>query len=386
MVKGALTIALSIALATIAAGNMAKAGQSVGVTVTSGQAGLAEASAAFGAAQQGLEVAEKLKALFGGNKDDETAKRLKEIQAQNNKIMKMMARALDILENLGVTINTSLAERSSAELNTELRAQIKLANENWSTELRNPSLLTRYRSKQAYRQILVEVRGITRRFVEDQIYGFAYFQNIGEGMLYESWLSRRTDESDTRREQLAKEYIGYFERVLNPAIAGSVAAQLKAAQAQADRTAKILDEADATVATGKAVQRTHYEISGICSTPVTTYEKVIGNRSNAYKIEITQNRGKRECTGGEGPGGGFGGVHALLSDKTLQGSNTKPLLTPIIPDPIDNQDSSLRGRAKYWNDVRAVNATAAEQARVLQTYSQVARVYLEAAQTIGSAK
>jgi len=314
---------------------------------------------AAAAANQALDVAVKLKSLFGGKKKDETAKRLAEIQRQNAQIISMMKQALAILENLGVTINKALLERSSAELNTNLRAQLQLVYENWQTELQDPR--TARASIMAYRGLIEDIRSVTRNFVDDQTYGFAYFQNIGEGMLAEIWLSNRLNEKPARRAELAKPYIAYFERVNNAEVPGSIGAQLKRASDVLARTNGVLDEADRSVASRYSTTTTSSTQQGICFYEYETVHRVVGDRSSGYSVVSKKRQTKRECEGGP--------QHVPKSAATAQ-------------EPKDRGDMSAKGRAAYWNDIRVANVKAREEQEALQKYSQAAATYLEAAREL----
>lgn len=314
---------------------------------------------ALAAADQALDFAVKLKSLFGGKEKDETAKRLADIQRQNAQIISMMKRALAVLENLGVTINRALLERSSAELNTNLRAHLQLVYENWQTELQDRSAARA--SVVAYKGLIEDIRSITRNFVDDQTYGFAYFQNVGEGMLAEIWLSNRLGEKPARRAELAVPYMAYFERVNDAEVPGSISAQLRRASALQKRTSTILDQADSTIASGYSTKTTSNKQQGICYYEYTTTHRVVGNRAKGYSVDSNTRETKRECEGGP---------------------QHLPKSAPAAQEPSDRGDMSAKGRASYWNDVRIANAKAREEMEVLQKYGQAATTYLEAAREL----
>lgn len=320
----------------------------------------------------GLEVAKKLKELFGKNSTGGNTRLLAEIHSQNAQIITMLGQVLVILDNLGVTIRAGVRDELLNHIKVTLSVNFQRFYETWQAELASPA--ARRQAPARYKEIQDISANLGRHFASHEAYGYAHFQTVGHAMLVEMWISHRLKEAKEFRRQAAKTYATYFEAVLNPDEIGSISAQLVAAQAQVARMDKILADADEFISKKPTWILPRRKISGDRMNWVTAeIERTItGNRTSGYlpKDRYINRRSEHERPAGGGPGGG-GGIGKKKDD-----------LASLEPDPVDTGDKSALGRIKYWNSVRTVYLKAVGEVQALEKSKETANIYKNIAQEI----
>lgn len=329
---------------------------------------MADPGTALAVAGAVLDVAVKLKSLFGRSDDGrETRRQLAVIQAQNAEIINRLGQVLDILNNLGVIVQRSVREELLTHIRTTLGSNFQLYYETRAAEMEDPR--SRSTAYQRYeRDILPAIRPLARQIANREVYGFAHFNAVGHSMFIETWIARRLREPVAFRKQSGQFYKAYFGQVLDPTIAGSVGQRLAASIAQRDRLSTILDQADAVVASGRTWTATEVTRRTRCrggerTTLIDVTRVVRGDRTAGYSVvEVSRGNQRNEDT------------------CDYDGPRCRQCLALTdLSDPVDTGDQSAAGRADYWNAVRQVHSQVAGDVEVLSKTAETAKVYLEQA-------
>lgn len=324
---------------------------------------------ALAVAGAGLDVAIKLKQLFGKNSKGGDTKLLADIQRQNAQIIRMLGEVLIILGNLGVTIRAGVRDELLNHIKETLKVAFGQFYDTWEAELKNPGdSIVRVQATDKYKRFHNTIADIGRQVASTESYGYAHFQTVGHAMLVEMWISHRVEEARAFRLEAAETYATYFETVLNPKEVGSVAAQLVAAQTQVARMDTILVNADNNAA-GYPKSEVVGQKTKQKGRTISYYDIVrtmAGDRISGYSYNDTSVLTKTERDRPE---------HPFLSNQEALSQRT---------DPSDTGSKSIAGRVKYLNSVRAVYLAAKSEAEALEKSKDTASLYLDIAREISS--
>lgn len=336
------------------------------------------------ATSAGLSIASSLKSLFSSNSGERDLKKIRkqlgEIQQQNRQILTTLGEIVTILNNLGVTIRENVRLEQVFNLEASISGQGDQLYETWIAELDDRraqrQAADRYRS-----HILPEVRNLTHELMNEG-YGYSAFDSVGHGMLMELWMSRRTGERASFRQQAGGTYAAYFDRALNSATPGTPGYALAQAVAQRDRMKAILDSADSRIAAGYSMNRDYDarpHTSGDGRT--TTYRRMRetksakGNQNDGYTLSVTttvlSQRVEREP-----PDRPHCGMCIQLdnankaADLAKAGSATKSL----APDPTPT-NGTPEAMVNYWNAVRATLQQSSKEAEALGKTNETLRIF-----------
>ncbi|BDU16924.1 hypothetical protein [Lysobacter auxotrophicus] len=306
-----------------------------------------------------LDIAIKLKSLFGSRRDNaETKKMLGILIKQNAKIISQLNQVLAILNNLGVIVQQAVRTELATFLKDGISADLLSFYETYAVDVEHPELDKEVRSR--YEAILPTfVRG-GRQFTLSDTYGFGHFHTVGLAMVMEDWIRERLGQHITFRTQAMNTYIAYLERVIDPSEPGSVGAQLAVADAQIARLSALLDAADAKVRAGFTLKgRVRWKTDGGWDIELTTFHTAKGDRVTGYSVHSEEKETARE--------------------------RNNPHLAERVAgaDPIDNGDKSVQGRVAYWNAIRAALAIAENDRRILLTSIAGANKYIEYGRQVG---
>jgi hypothetical protein len=315
----------------------------------------------------GLDVAIKLKELFGKKSGGANAKLLANIQKQNAQIIKMLGEVLVILGNLGVTIRAGVRDELLNDIKVTLKVAFERFYDTWEVELNNPDdARIRDRATEQYKTFYNTIADLGRKIATTESYGYAHFHTVGHAMLVEMWISQRLGEARDFRQQAARSYAKYFETVLNPTEAGSVAGQLIAAQEQVARMDKILVDADKTLEGYPADTVAKRKVVG--QKGLTTYYADIvrylaGDREKGYSYRDVRIKewSEREPSS----------RHFISTQDAIK-LRTDPTIA----------NNTVPGRVNYLNSVRTVYLAAKSEADALEKSKDTANIYLDAAREI----
>lgn len=310
-----------------------------------------------------LDIAIKLKSLFGRD-DDDSERILKElaiIRRQNEIIIKQLAAVLEILNNLGVIVRKAVRDEIVQLIKDRLSVALLRFYETYHVDVEHPEL--RDQAKQKYLALRPTFADLGRLIATGSTYGYGHFHTVGLSMIVEDWLSKRVGDAPAFRRQAAMTYIAYFDSALDVTDTGSIGAQLKALQEQSARLVDILDKADKKIREGFSQTWDYVTHRGSKTEYYQVTETVLGDRHAGYSSRRTEKLVKTETEGGQNSGGVGGGTH-------------------FVPDPVDTWDNSVRGRTAYWNAVCTSLSVCRNDIRVLESAKEACEFYIEQARAI----
>lgn len=333
------------------------------------------------AVSAGLSIASSLKSLFGKDSDQRNLKEIKaklnEISAQNSQILARLGEITSILKNLGAIVRENVRLETIFEKQARLSGESAQLYETWLAEIDDRR--ARRQAEQRYRNdILPDVRDVTSQLM-DEGYGYSAYDTVGHGMLMEFWMSRRLGERASLRQSKASSYIAYFDRALDPAIAGSPGKLLADAQAQQARLKAILDAADKRIGSeGWEVKEREYQTSKTRGREtkfkrIAVFAKVTGDQASGYALSRREVvvREWVEYDDWDGPR-----CPACMNIETPSGSEKG-----LSPDPVAGADTPA-ARAPYWNDVRAVMRQAQDEIATWSKVGEAIRIYSNEARAV----
>ncbi|WP_067489834.1 hypothetical protein [Erythrobacter sp. CCH5-A1] len=338
------------------------------------------------AVSAGLSIASSLKSLFGkdSNQRDlkEIKRKLNEISAQNSQILQRLGEIMSILQNLGAIIRENVRLETIYEKQARLSGESSQLYETWLAEIDDRR--ARRQAENRYRNdILPDVRDVTSQLM-DEGYGYSAYDTVGHGMLMEFWMSRRLGERASLRRTKAGTFLEYFDRALNPAVAGSLGKLLAEAKAQQARLKAVLDAADQRIgADGWEVAEREYQTSR-SSGRRTTYKKIrvlvkaSGNQTDGYVLSrrevVLREWVEVEPPERTGP---------CPACKNIEAASESTGNKSLPPDPIAGADNPV-ARVSYWNAVRSTLAQADNEVVLWSKTSEVIRIYRAEAKAVAA--
>lgn len=330
------------------------------------------------ATSAGLSIASSLKSLFGSNGERDLKKirkQLGELAQQNRQILKTLADIVTILNSMGVTIRENVRLETIFNLEAAISGQGDQLYETWMAEIDDRraqrQAINRYRD-----HILPRMRDLTHELMNEG-YGYSAFDSVGHGMLMEFWMSRRVGERAAFRRQAGTTYLAYFDRALDPTLAGTPGHALAEAVAQRDRMKSVLDAADAQIRAGFSTSRDYdtFEQSGrrITERKIRETLSAAGDQSAGYKT-VTTTSVIRERTYNEPSETSGTCPRCLQLDNAIKDAGAKNMKS-LQPDPRDPGTNTPVAKVNYWNAVRRTFQSASKEAEALGKSNETLRIY-----------
>lgn len=317
-------------------------------------------------------LAASLKSLFSktSDTDPEVIKGLTNLRQQNEKIIELLSKIIEILENMDVLLKGITRNAFIFDLRAEISTSMVQYYETRTALGYDPSY-----ERRALERFRVQYDTLSRLSRKMMQYGFPVFDTVGTTMFFEVDLARRLQPKVERLYTLYT-YRDYFIQAKDPKIDNSIGATKKYLEDVVQTANAILVSADQALGGQRRFFRGQYCGPNECDcgyrrTCFDTYGVINGDRSNGYSHDIARDNYN---TSGSCRGCPIDRRITRLKDRfalSILAGQLPPIPSAPSPDTISDQ------KVVSLNYTRAILAEAKPQLDAVQKQVSTIDLYLE---------